>query len=141
MPVHDNQDLKPGTQRSIMRDTGLTDAELQIDHIVAEKHHGQTVADNLALCCLNDNLHKGPNIAGLDPETGTLTRLFHPRRDLTFPYYYRRDDYPSGRSSGRFLVGKHCGGDIVQPSQAANCSAMAAVSCSRAPGATTAMVS
>ena len=26
--------------------------------------------------------HKGPNIAGLDPETGELTRLFHPRTDL-----------------------------------------------------------
>jgi hypothetical protein len=53
----------------------------QIDHIIAEKHHGLTVAANLALCCLNDNLHKGPNIAGLDPETGALTRLFHPRHD------------------------------------------------------------
>ena len=28
VPVHGNKDLKPGTQRSIMRDTGLTDAEL-----------------------------------------------------------------------------------------------------------------
>jgi len=27
-PVHGNQDLKPGTQRSIMRDAGLTDADL-----------------------------------------------------------------------------------------------------------------
>ncbi len=53
----------------------------QIDHIIAEKHHGLTVAENLALCCLNDNLHKGPNIAGIDPETGALTRLFHPRQD------------------------------------------------------------
>lgn len=61
---------------------GLDVLPFQIDHIIAEKHHGQTVADNLALCCLNDNLHKGPNIAGLDPETGTLTRLYHPRRDL-----------------------------------------------------------
>ncbi|MGD9854681.1 MAG: type II toxin-antitoxin system HicA family toxin [Planctomycetaceae bacterium] len=28
VPVHGNQDLKPGTQRAIMRDTGLTDADL-----------------------------------------------------------------------------------------------------------------
>jgi predicted RNA binding protein YcfA (HicA-like mRNA interferase family) len=28
VPVHGNQDLKPGTQRSIMRDAGLTDADL-----------------------------------------------------------------------------------------------------------------
>lgn len=28
VPVHANTDLKPGTQRSIMRDAGLTDADL-----------------------------------------------------------------------------------------------------------------
>jgi hypothetical protein len=53
----------------------------QIDHIIAVKHHGPTTADNLALCCYNDNAYKGPNIAGIDPVTGEITRLFHPRRD------------------------------------------------------------
>jgi predicted RNA binding protein YcfA (HicA-like mRNA interferase family) len=28
VPVHGNDDLKPGTQRDIMRQTGLTDADL-----------------------------------------------------------------------------------------------------------------
>lgn len=28
VPVHANKDLKPGTQRSIMRDAGLTDDDL-----------------------------------------------------------------------------------------------------------------
>ena len=28
VPVHGNQDLKPGTQRDIMRDATLTDADL-----------------------------------------------------------------------------------------------------------------
>lgn len=28
VPVHGNADLKPGTQRSIMRDAGLTDDDL-----------------------------------------------------------------------------------------------------------------
>ena len=28
VPVHANQDLKPGTQRDIMRDAGLTDGDL-----------------------------------------------------------------------------------------------------------------
>jgi hypothetical protein len=27
------------------------------------------------------NRHKGPNVAGIDPETEELTRLFHPRVD------------------------------------------------------------
>jgi predicted RNA binding protein YcfA (HicA-like mRNA interferase family) len=28
VPVHGNQNLKPGTQRAIMRDAGLTDDDL-----------------------------------------------------------------------------------------------------------------
>jgi hypothetical protein len=31
--------------------------------------------------CLHCNRHKGPNIAGLDPSTGEVVRLFHPRTD------------------------------------------------------------
>ena len=53
----------------------------QIDHVIAEKHHGLTAEDNLALCCYGCNAYKGPNIAGIDPKTGQLTRLFHPRKD------------------------------------------------------------
>jgi hypothetical protein len=53
-----------------------------IDHIIARQHRGQTVAENLALACMECNLHKGPNIASLDPASGELTRLFNPRTDL-----------------------------------------------------------
>jgi predicted RNA binding protein YcfA (HicA-like mRNA interferase family) len=28
VPVHGNKDLKPGTQRDLMKETGLTDADL-----------------------------------------------------------------------------------------------------------------
>ena len=41
-----------------------------IDHIVARQHGGSTTRDNLAVSCLHDNTHKGPNIAGIDPLTG-----------------------------------------------------------------------
>jgi hypothetical protein len=53
----------------------------QIDHILAEKHGGETVEGNLALACAHCNRFKGPNIAGLDPDTAELTRLFNPRSD------------------------------------------------------------
>src|SRR5258708_513119 len=53
----------------------------QIDHIIAQKHHGATVEANLAWSCFNCNVFKSSNIAGLDVETGVLTRLFHPRED------------------------------------------------------------
>lgn len=35
----------------------------------------------MALSCYRCNAFKGDNISGIDPETGKLTRLFHPRRD------------------------------------------------------------
>ncbi|HSG72929.1 MAG TPA: HNH endonuclease signature motif containing protein, partial [Planctomycetaceae bacterium] len=53
----------------------------QFDHIIAKKHRGETVADNLALACSYCNRYKGPNVAGIDPETNTHTPLFHPRHD------------------------------------------------------------
>ena len=52
-----------------------------VDHVIAVKHGGASVASNLALACLHCNLHKGTDIAGLDPSTGGLTRLFNPRID------------------------------------------------------------
>lgn len=54
---------------------------LVIDHILARQHGGPTTLDNLACICPHCNSHKGPNIAGLDPVSARMTRLFHPRRD------------------------------------------------------------
>lgn len=53
----------------------------EIDHVIAKKHRGQSTADNLALACFYCNSYKGPNVAGIDPETDENTPLFHPRRD------------------------------------------------------------
>jgi hypothetical protein len=52
-----------------------------IDHIIARQHRGLTELSNLALCCGRCNQHKGPNLTGIDPATGKLTRLFNPRLD------------------------------------------------------------
>jgi hypothetical protein len=52
-----------------------------IDHIIARQHGGPTTADNLANICQHCNQHKGPNVAGIDPVTRQLARLFNPRRD------------------------------------------------------------
>jgi hypothetical protein len=54
----------------------------EIDHIIARQHRGKTTSGNLALACAYDNGFKGPNIAGLDPRTNRLVRLFHPRHHL-----------------------------------------------------------
>jgi hypothetical protein len=52
----------------------------EVDHIIAQKHRGETVAENLALSCYPCNVHKGANVAGLDPQSGALTALFNPRQ-------------------------------------------------------------
>ncbi|HMJ66513.1 MAG TPA: HNH endonuclease [Candidatus Binatia bacterium] len=52
-----------------------------VEHIVARQHGGDDRFDNLALACHHCNLRKGPNLTGVDPQSGILTRLFHPRRD------------------------------------------------------------
>ena len=56
----------------------------QVDHIIAEKHGGQTLADNLALSCYYCNSFKGPNIAGIDPDGAPelAVQLFHPRKQV-----------------------------------------------------------
>lgn len=59
----------------------ISEFTFPIDHIIAQQHQGETVFENLALSCPHYNYHKGPNIAGLDPRSRKLTRLFNPRRN------------------------------------------------------------
>jgi len=52
-----------------------------IEHIVAKQHGGSDDPSNVALSRHRCNLHKGPNLTGVDPGTGQVAPLFHPRRD------------------------------------------------------------
>ena len=61
--------------------TAFHPAPFQIDHIIARQHGGTDAVDNLALACIHCNRFKGPNIAGVDPDSGEIVRLFDPRRD------------------------------------------------------------
>ncbi len=53
----------------------------EIDHIIAEKHGGQTVNENLSLACAECNRFKGSDLCSFDAITETVVTLFHPRRD------------------------------------------------------------
>lgn len=44
---------------------------------------------NLCLACSSCNLHKSPNIAGVDPETGKVLPLFHPRQHWWSDHFLR----------------------------------------------------
>jgi 5-methylcytosine-specific restriction endonuclease McrA len=50
-----------------------------VEHIIPRKHGGSNELDNLALACPDCNLHKGSDLAGIDPETSSVVRLFDPR--------------------------------------------------------------
>jgi hypothetical protein len=51
-----------------------------IEHIIPKKHRGIDDASNLALACYHCNLHKGSNLSGIDPETGSIVQLLNPRQ-------------------------------------------------------------
>jgi hypothetical protein len=53
----------------------------QVDYIIAEKHGGQTNADNTALSCILCNISKGSDLTSIDPVSGAIVPLFHPRKD------------------------------------------------------------
>jgi 5-methylcytosine-specific restriction endonuclease McrA len=53
----------------------------EVDHIYAEKHGGETSEANLCLSCAECNRYKGSDLASIDPQTGEVVQLIHPRRD------------------------------------------------------------
>jgi hypothetical protein len=52
----------------------------EVDHIIAIKHGGETIEENLALSCLSCNRHKGSDFATIHPRTKEIIPLFNPRR-------------------------------------------------------------
>lgn len=60
----------------------VAEVHFQLDHIIARQHAGKNDASNLAFACFRCNSHKGTNLAGVDPRSGSIVRLFHPRQDV-----------------------------------------------------------
>lgn len=67
----------------------------QIDHVISQKLHGPTIAENLALSCERCNSHKGPLAAGY--LAGKHVPLFNPRTDRWLDHF---------EWNGPHLVGK-----------------------------------
>lgn len=60
-----------------------------VDHVIPKKHGGHDDESNLAFACYRCNLHKGPNLAGIDPESGAMVALFNPRRQSWSEHFTR----------------------------------------------------
>ena len=80
-------------------------AVLHVEHIIPKAHGGSDDLGNLALACIDCNLHKGPNLTGLDPETTLVTELFHPRQQSWNEHVEWRGIQIAGKTSiGRTTI-------------------------------------
>jgi hypothetical protein len=78
------------------------DGVLQIEHIIARQHGGTDEPSNLALACDQCNLHKGPNLSAIDPESSQIVQLFDPRRQMWDEHFY----FLSAEIAGRTTAGR-----------------------------------
>jgi hypothetical protein len=82
--------------------------QFHVEHVIARQHGGQDAESNLALACHHCNLHKGPNLSGIDPETQAHEQLFNPRLQRWEEHFTMRDGLvvgitPIGRTTVRVL--------------------------------------
>lgn len=97
------------SETSIAGFTKRTANSLHIEHVVARPPGGPDDVDNLAPACRRCILHKGPNLSTVDPLTGGVEMLFHPRRDRWPEHFAFRGAYlegltPSRRATAEVLV-------------------------------------
>ena len=65
----------------------LSELQFHVEHILPRQHGGTDDPGNLALACPECNLLKGPNLTAIEPISGTVVRLFHPRRDIWLDHF------------------------------------------------------
>jgi hypothetical protein len=85
------------------------ESTLHVDHIIAQQHRGTEDPVNLALACNHCNLHKGPNLSGIDPESGQIVSLFNPRIHAWTTHFSLQGAWivgltPTGRATVTVLV-------------------------------------
>jgi len=77
----------------------------EVDHVIAEKHGGDTESDNLAYACWRCNRHKGSDLGSFDPQTGLFSFLFNPRNQVWDQHFMLDNESISGLTpEGRTTV-------------------------------------
>jgi hypothetical protein len=84
-------------------------ATFHVEHIRAGQHGGSDDPSNLALSCQHCNLHKGPNLTGIDPETNQVVALFNPRQVVRTEHFTLEGTLivgltPTGRATVQVLA-------------------------------------
>ena len=82
----------------------LSSSPFSIDHIIPLAKNGTNDLDNLALACPGCNNHKFTHTQALDPVSGEIVPLFHPRQQEWTQHFKWSSDYstmigltPTGR--------------------------------------------
>lgn len=84
-----------------------------VDHVISEKHNGETKSDNLCFSCPTCNIRKGSDIAGADSKTGNPTFLYNPRTQKWDEHFELDKGYIVGITpEGRLTVQLLCFNDI-----------------------------
>jgi hypothetical protein len=72
---------------------------MEFEHIYPEALGGETIRENLWLACSRCNDFKLDRIEGIDPETQTIVRVFHPREQEWTEHFIWSPD-------GVYVIGK-----------------------------------
>jgi hypothetical protein len=85
---------------------------LEVDHVVAQADGGSDDEINTVLACRRCNSAKG-QVSGLlrDPVTGSLARMFHPKKDTWAEHFEQRN----GAIFGRTSVGRATAAILFRP--------------------------
>jgi len=84
-------------------------AALHIEHIRPRKHGGSDDESNLCLACIDCNLHKGPNLSGIDPLSDEVTTLFDPRKQEWNDHFHWEGIHLIGKTAvGRATIRVLC---------------------------------
>lgn len=105
--------MDAATRRLVLRRAGsrcvycrlpqhAVDLTFHVEHVIAKQHGGDDSSDNLCLSCDRCNLHKGPNLTSIDPESGQILPLLHPRHDVWSEHF----EMAGGQIVGKSPIGR-----------------------------------
>lgn len=84
----------------------FTNHSFSIEHIIPKSQGGESNLDNLALSCQSCNNHKYTKTEGVDPLSGRIIPLYHPRHHQWQAHFAWNDDCtliigltPTGRAT------------------------------------------
>ena len=84
----------------------ISSSPFAVDHIIPKARGGKTVLRNLAYACHGCNGKKRDRVRAIDPFTGEVVDLFHPRRQKWSDHFAWNEDFtrmigltPTGRAT------------------------------------------